>query len=203
MLAAIGICALLAAGAADAVSIEVAVPGLVGAYERPGESRATHFDVGMHFSEIESILLRFDIGDGDRGGLCTTSIPAYCTVGSILDFALVGPSGERVRGGFSGLGPYARNWGQIEREVRWIGLESFELDPWPAFLLDGRGEIILSLAGFGEAGVLGSGFHRAEVLGATLIITGTPVPSPSTAASVLLGLVMLQAGAASRRRTAG
>lgn len=152
VLAAIGICALLAAGAADAVSIEVAVPGLVGAYERPGESRSTHFDVGIHFSEIESILLRFDIGDGDRGRLCTTSIPGQCTVGSILDFALVGPSGERIRGGLSGLGRDSVNWGQIEREVRWIGLESFELDPWPAFLLDGRCEIILSLAGFGEAG---------------------------------------------------
>lgn len=204
----------IAARPATALSVEVALPGLVGAYDRRGDERSDSFDLGVQFSAIESIQLRFEVGDGARGGACVLSIPGYCTVGSVLEATLSG-AGEQISGSVWGLGRNSPNWLGIPRpwlqsarvasggdfevlpiDPNWpLTIDPGVAAPWPHFLLRGWGDVTLRLGGLDQPF---SGFHRAEILGATLIVTGTPVPAPSTAVSIMLGLLMLKSCARPR-----
>jgi hypothetical protein len=190
---------LLVPFAAHAATFRIDLPGLRGDYDAPGDRREAVYDLGQRLSTIESIGFELELGDADSGGMCTLSIPGYCTPGTQFTIVLRGADGaslQLIGPGF--LRPNSLN------EFRYTGggildpVLGFILDPLPEFLLGGHGSITFELRGFprSEGGSLD--FYRGEIRSATFVVNGTPVPSASTAGSILLGLAML-----SRRRRIG
>jgi hypothetical protein len=194
--------ALLAPVATRAASFRIELPALSGAYDAPGDRREAAYDLGARLATIDSIAFELEIGDADPGGMCTLSIPGYCTPGTSFTIVLRGPDGASFVATSSNLQPNARNsfgflpGGVLDPE------EGFIQNPWPDFLFDREGDVTFELRGFPGPGA-SLDFHRGEIRSATLVINGTPVPSPSTAASILLGLAMLaRPRRAQRLRTA-
>lgn len=182
----------------DAATFRVDLPELAGAYEQPGDRRATAFDIGTRLVAIESITIELTVGDADTGGLCTASIPAECTAGTVLDLFLSAGTGESLSGGFRGIAPRSVGQTRIFPGGRLDPGLGMVLDPWPQFLFAGRASVDLALVGIRGPGTIPPGFHRADVLSVTIVIEGTPVPSPSVNASILLGLGLLGAHRRSR-----
>jgi hypothetical protein len=188
--------------AARAASFRIDLPTLSGAYDAPGDQREAAYDLGVRLATIESIGFELEIGDADSGGMCTLSIPGYCTPGTSFTIVLRGPNGASFVATASNLQRNARNTfgflpgGVLDPE------DGFLQDPWPDFLFDREGVVTFELRGFTPPGGLSPDFHRGEIRSATLVINGTPVPSPSTAASILLGLAMLARFRRVRLRTA-
>lgn len=185
------LCVVIAPALATAATIRADLPGLAGAYDRPGERRTAAFDLGVRLSAIESVTVELLLGDADRGGLCTLSIPEECTSGTRLRIVLAGDDGGSLPVASSGLRRDTLNALGIAMGGILDPVLGFLQDPWPDFLFAGRGTIDVELIASLGPGWIAPGFHRGEVLSAALVVVGTPVPSPSAGASVALGLALL------------
>ena len=84
---ALGACLLLVAAGASADSFRVAIPGLTGSYDTPGDLREGRFDVGLSFESLQNALIEFEYTGGGQI-VCTTTVPPTCTDGTRLAVSL-------------------------------------------------------------------------------------------------------------------
>lgn len=187
---------LLASPSSHAASFRIDLPGLVGAYDTPADHREAAYDLGVDLASIESIGFELEMGDANGSLFCTTSIPPHCSAVTQLSIVLSGSGGSSLAFVAHALRRDSLNGFNFSPGGILAPGLGFLADPWPEFLLGREGVVGFRLA------ETGWGFYRGEILSAKLVIVGTPVPSPSTAGSILLGVAMLSAIGRVRRQTA-
>jgi hypothetical protein len=182
---------VFAPAAAHALSVSVALDGLLGEYPLGGETRVVEWDVGVAFAEIEDITLRVVMGDASVG-ICTASVLSECTGTSVLSSRVYTTSENRPP--FASQSPFRGS--NLSNETRpraplgdivgqnTSGTLVLHLPDYTPFL-DGRGLLEVEFALLGDIGTDGS---PGTITSAQLTVVGTPVPEPATVLLLLVGL---------------
>ena len=169
---------LPASARAGRASVEV--PGVVGPYEL-GQVRIGNFDLGVRFTSVRSVVLRFGVANSS-GGMCTRSIPGYCTPLTSFDVGVREPWNEGdplpVLDRINNIGAVSTH---VETKAELLFASApvpvektcygyrFVLEPGPMDVIgDGTGSLVFQLAS-----------ATGTITSAELVVEGTIAPEPA------------------------
>ncbi len=206
---------LVLPGASHAATFSAPIPGLVGVidFEPHVSGREASFDFGQQFAEIERVSIEIEARVvAEQFDACgTTSNPQPCVrrVNLLGFFTLVDEEDKPFLGSISTALSVSDDPHATEATGTGIGefTDPFDLNPfgWD-ILLDGEGSVTPFWdALFPAPGLVIQNFEEGsgEILGARLIIEGTPIPEPSTAMLLGVGMLLLSGTKRLNRREKG
>lgn len=188
-------------GFAQGESFSVPLPELVGVIDfLPATAgRTASFDFGQHFSAIEIVQIEIEAHvfarEFDVCGTAFNPQPCVHKIQLLGLFARLDTEGHPV---FSGQGSGGLSFGAFgDLESSGVDTASFGdqfIHSGFNNLFDGQGSLILfwnTALGNPDRMIRNLIEPSGEILSARLIVTGTPIPEPSTATLVGLGLLVL------------
>jgi hypothetical protein len=190
---------ILLPGTAGGTTFSAPLPGLVGVVDflpSTGGKEAS-FDLGQQFSEIQNVWIELEAHVFAREfDVCgTTFDPQPCVheVQLLGFFAIMDEDSSNPGLVWSDGLSFSDDFHALEGSGVDVAPFNNTLVGWD-FLLDGTGSLTLfwdSALGNPDRIILNVVEPSGEIINARLIIEGTPIPEPSTALLLALGLVLL------------